>query len=105
MAMPLIMPVEHEPIKDGAAGFAKIISSKIWFNSKKPIRYIGAFDSIFIFDKQIGEMAPTVESVAVFVGQTRSTADKFATSQRNKAETLMILYFGRVLSGWLRWPT
>jgi len=39
-----------------ARGFAKKISSKKdWYHGKKIVRFIGAFDSIFIFDKQIGD--------------------------------------------------
>jgi hypothetical protein len=38
-----------------ANGFAKKLSSKDWYHGKKTVRFIGSFDSIFIFDKQIGD--------------------------------------------------
>jgi hypothetical protein len=41
--------------QNGASGFAKKLSSKNWYIGRKKVRFIGSFDSIFIFDKQTGD--------------------------------------------------
>jgi hypothetical protein len=40
---------------NGANNFAKKLTTKNWYDGPKKVQYIGASDSIFIFDKQIGD--------------------------------------------------
>ncbi|MCD1295018.1 hypothetical protein CUJ83_08415 [Methanocella sp. CWC-04] len=44
-----------QKFSEEAFAFAKKLSSKNWYMGKKKIRFIGSTDSIFIFDKQVGD--------------------------------------------------
>jgi hypothetical protein len=70
-----------QKFSEEAVAFAKKLSLKDWYSGKKKVRFIGSTDSIFIFDKQIGDKLLQTTSGHKRVKPSRYVLIKFQPQQ------------------------